>query len=194
MDRRRTSSVTRETKETKVSVDLELDGQGKYEVKTPYAFVNHLISQFSVFANLNLRVEASGDLLHHVVEDIGITLGKAVGEALGDRESVCRFGWAAVPMEDSMSIVAVDLVKRPYFVLRGFRLSGRQEVSEVYAAQHLLRALAFTSPMCLHVNVLYWEDEHHALEATFKALGLAFGQASELRKDGRVVLSSKGTM
>lgn len=190
----RKSSVTRETRETKVSVEVDLDGQGAYEIRTPYSLVNHLVSQLSVFAKLDLKIDASGDLLHHVVEDVGITLGEAIGDALGDRGSVRRFGWAAVPMEDSMSLVAVDLVRRPYFVLRGFSAKSDQGSSEAYATLHLLRALAFTTPMCLHVNVLYWEDEHHALEATFKALGLAFGQASELRRDGPVVLSSKGSV
>lgn len=194
MERHRKASVTRETKETRISIDLELDGQGSYDIKTPYPLVNHLISQFSMFANLDLKIEASGDLLHHVVEDTGITLGEAIGEALGDRRTVHRFGWAAVPMEDSMSLVAIDLVKRPYFILRGFRLRSGHDYSEAYSTLHFLRALAFTCPMCLHVNIFYWEDEHHALEATFKALGLAFRQASELRKDGPLVPSSKGSM
>lgn len=188
----RKARVSRRTRETSVEVELDLDGSG-YEVSTPYAILTHLLESMAHHGGIGLRVEASGDMAHHVFEDTGIALGEALDRALGDRAGVRRFGYAVVPMDEALVLVSLDLVRRPRPVidlrLRGSMLEG----VDGGLVEHMLESFATWGRFTLHVLRLRGEDSHHVAEAVFKALGLALRDASRLEERGGVP-STKGEM
>ncbi len=171
MDRHRTHSVARETRETRITLDLDLDGAGRFDVRVPIMFLGHMVETLARFGGFDLRLEASGDNDHHIIEDVAITLGKSFREALRAAgpasASIRRIGNAVVPMDDALVAVYVDLVERPY-----------AEVAlpdGMY--RHFLRSFAMEARITLHNEVLRGADEHHIVEACFKALGLALRDA-----------------
>ncbi len=194
----RTATVHRRTRETDVRVTLDLDGRGRYTVATGIGFWDHLLSQLAAHGLFDLEVEARGDLEvdpHHTVEDVALTLGAAVNEALGDRAGLVRVGWALVPMDEALARVVVDCSGRPYAVVRA-RWSG-PAVGHLPTSLivHALESLAVGARLTLHAHVLYGRDDHHKAEALFKALGRALSAATRLepRRQGEIP-STKGVL
>ena len=193
----RKASITRRTGETDIQVDLRLDGAGEAEIHTGVPFFDHLLTSFTRHGLFDLSVRAKGDLevdQHHTLEDVGITLGQALLEAVGDRAGLVRFGSARVPMADALATVDLDLSNRPFFVYR-VQLP-RDWVGQFDAAlvEDFLYALCTNGGIDLHVDLVYGRNIHHCVEAIFKALGRALDQAT--RQDPRIrgALSTKGTL
>jgi imidazoleglycerol-phosphate dehydratase len=168
--------IERKTKETRIKAEVKLLGNGVCEVKTPIAFLNHMLSTLCFYSKMDLTLEAEGDLVHHIVEDVAIVLGAAINNALGERSNIKRFGFAKIPMDDAIAEVTVDLVRRTY-VVTNLKLTSPVEGIEPELFNHFLRSLAQSANFTLHVNVAYGEDNHHKVEATFKALGIALREA-----------------
>ena len=194
---RRTAEIIRETKETKVSVKINIDGTGEARIETGIGFLDHMLTLFTVHGFFDLQITVRGDLdvdFHHTVEDTGLVLGQALSRALGDRKGICRYGSGAVPMDEAFSRVNVDLSNRPFLV---YHLPGTIRSSgpfDAYLAKEFFRAFSVQGGLNLHINCDYGENEHHILESVFKALGRALNQACS--RDERVTgtLSSKGML
>jgi imidazoleglycerol-phosphate dehydratase len=185
-------SCRRETRETSVSVKLRLDGRGRVETSTGISFLDHMLETMAKHGRFDLEVKARGDLKHHVAEDVFITLGEAMLKALGEKRDISRFGEAAVPMDETLVLVALDLSGRPYF---GSNLKFSQkkvEDLETEMIPHLLRTLSSSGRLTLHVWVIQEGEDHHKIEATFKALGIALSRAWSVRGGG--IPSTKGTL
>jgi imidazoleglycerol-phosphate dehydratase len=192
----RTATINRGTGETTVQVTLALDGNGQRQLNTGIAFLDHMLGHLAVHGLFDLTVEATGDLqvdVHHTVEDVALALGAAFDQALGDRTSITRFGWAYVPMDEALALVAVDLSGRPYTVTE-MKWAGKT-VGEIPVAliPHFFESLAITLRANVHARILYGRDDHHKAEALFKALARALDAATrvEPRLRGKVP-STKG--
>ena len=194
----RKASATRDTSETQVTVSVDLDGTGKYEVQTGSGMFNHLLEQLSRHSLIDITVKATGDLSpgwHHLVEDVAITLGRTFRQALGDGRGIRRMGHAIVPMDESLAMVSVDLVERSYASLKLFW--AQKDIGDLPTEliRHFLESLASEGRMTLHVHMLDGLDSHHQAEAMFKALGRALRQAVEPDpRSGGSIPSTKGTM
>ena len=194
---KRTAKIARETKETQISANLNLDGTGKYQVTTGIAFFDHMLTLFSVHGLFDLALTAQGDIEvdhHHTIEDVGLVLGDAINKALGDRMGISRYGHAAIPMDDALAEVAIDLSNRPYLVFRLPDPMPLQNVMDASLAREFFRALSHRGGMNLHVSIPYGENWHHMIEAVFKGLGRALRKAvsPDIRVAG--IPSSKGTL
>lgn len=193
----RTATFSRETRETRISLALCLDGTGKTDLHTGIGFFDHMLDAFCRFALVDLTLRCDGDLEvdgHHSIEDTGICLGKALREALGDRAGIRRTGSAYMPMDDSLAFCAVDISGRPYLHYDAkfdWAKCGEMETS---LAEEFFRALAVGAGLTLHLRLLYGQNDHHKLEALFKAFGLALRDA--MAYDDRVVgvRSTKGAL
>ena len=190
----RKAEIKRETKETKIEVSLNIDGEGKSEIDTPIIFLNHLLKTFSTHSLIDLKISAKGDLSHHIMEDVAICLGKAIDSALKDRDRIKRFGFAIVPMDDSLAIAAIDLIKRPYAKINLKILNENIEETNCEDIKHFLETLAFSIPATIHINVKYGINSHHKIEASFKALALSMRQATKIDHERKEVSSTKGVM
>ena len=199
----RRATATRKSKETNVSVTVNLDGTGKASVKTGMPFLDHMLTLFGTHGLCDLTVKASGDLhvdRHHTNEDIGLVLGQALDRALGSRKGITRFGLSYVPMDEALARVVLDISGRPKLILRdarGQRSKPSLSSSTSYHwgdAEHFLESLVRTSKITLHIDVLAGSDFHHTCEAVFKALGRALEQASRLHPRVKGVPSSKGRL
>ena len=194
---KRVSEVKRKTKETNIRLKLDVDGNGQADISTGIPFFDLMLILASVHGFFDLSIDANGDTevdSHHTVEDVGLVLGDALYNALGDRKGIRRFGHAVTPMDDSLAAVTVDLSNRPYLV---FHLPSVVQTGTAFnasLAKEFFRALVSRSGMNLHINVSYGENEHHILESIFKAFGRAVDQAAS--KDERIagVRSSKGSL
>lgn len=162
----RASSIERSTRETRVSVDLEIDGSGAFDVECEIQFLKHMTETLARYAGFDLRVSVSGDNDHHIIEDVAITLGKALRQAMGD-EPIERMATAIVPMDDALVMSSLDLVDRPY--------ADVDLPDPIYT--HFMRSLAMSAGMTIHIVVIRGFDEHHIVEAAFKATGKALAQA-----------------
>jgi imidazoleglycerol-phosphate dehydratase len=178
----RTAKIERETKETKVSLELGVDGTGQAKISTGIKMFDHLLSQLAQHGRFNLRVSASGDDEHHVIEDVAICLGKAFGEALGDKRGIIRMADAAVPMDDALAMVAVDISGRGYTVLELPFADNDMAGFPTDLIRHFLESLAIEARLNLHANISYGTNDHHKAEALFKALGRALDMATTLDK------------
>ena len=193
----RRAAVDRSTSETTIRVELELDGTGERRIATPVPFVDHMLDAFARHGLFDLVLEAKGDTHiddHHTVEDIGMVLGSAFKEALGDRAGIRRFGWATVPLDETLAEVVVDLSGRPFLVYN-VTLSHREVKGfDLGLFEDFFQALATQGGLNLHVNVRYGRNPHHMIEAVFKAFAKAMDQAT--RQDDRVVgvPSTKGVL
>jgi imidazoleglycerol-phosphate dehydratase len=194
----RKAAIIRNTTETRIKVELNLDGTGRYRVKTTMPFLDHMLSIMARHGCLDLTVAAKGDTevdYHHTVEDIGIVLGQSLAKALGDKKQIVRFGNFAVPMDEAQARVDLDISGRPYLVYN-IPLSKKRKIRDfdVDLIEEFFRALVTASGITLHVNVPYGKDPHHILEAIFKAFGRALDKAT--RRDSRVrgVPSTKGKL
>ena len=198
----RRSTVTRMSKETNIAVALTVDGSGRTSVKTGIPFLDHMLTLLGTHGLFDLTIKAKGDLevdRHHTNEDIGLVVGQAFDQALGDRKGIARMGWAYVPMDEALARVVLDLSGRPKLVFRdarGPRAKGLSS-STAYAwgdAEHVLESFVRAAKITLHVDVLAGSDFHHTLEAVFKALGRALEQATRLHPRVKGVPSSKGRL
>lgn len=193
----RMGQVHRKTGETDVRVGINLDGQGKAGLQTQVPFLDHMLTLFAVHGFFDLTIEARGDLeidAHHTVEDIGITLGEALAQAVGERKSIRRYGEAHVPMDEACARVVLDLSNRPYLLYEVPPMGARAGDFETELMPEFLRALSQRGGITLHVHVLYGSNTHHMIEAVFKALGRALDQATQLDPRRGGVPSSKGAL
>jgi imidazoleglycerol-phosphate dehydratase len=193
----RRAEVKRTTNETDIAVALDLDGHGVADVATGIGFLDHMLVLFAHHGGFDLTLRASGDLDvdgHHTVEDIGLTLGQALREALGDKRGIRRYGSFLLPMDEALAMVALDLSGRPYFA-HDLQLAGvRIGEFDADLTPHFFRSLATQSGMTLHVRLLAGSDAHHIVEAVFKAFARALAQACEQHGRGAEVPSTKGTL
>ncbi|MBI5521139.1 MAG: imidazoleglycerol-phosphate dehydratase HisB [Desulfarculus sp.] len=193
----RQARIERQTKETQVRLSLDLDGQGQSQVDTGLGFFDHMLTHVAFHGYFDLELAAQGDLHvdpHHTVEDVGICLGQALSQALGDRSGVRRYGSAWVPMDESLAQVVVDLSNRPLLVVSGPKRPGPVGGFDGQLAEEFWRALALHGGLTLHVRLLYGENDHHLLEAAFKALGRALDQATGMEPRVRGIASTKGVL
>ncbi len=192
----RTARITRETAETAITVDLNLDGAGATDISTGIGMLDHMLHQLARHGGFDLSVQADGDLhvdAHHTTEDVAITLGQALNEALGDRAGIARFADRTVPLDESLIQVAVDLSGRPYSqVALDFPAPMIGELPSSMA-KHMLETIAHEGRIALHVRQLAGENEHHILEATFKALARCLRDAVQIVDDSGAP-STKGTL
>lgn len=195
MKKNRKASEKRITKETEISVKLNLDGEGKSEIKTGIGFFDHMLEQLARHGNLDLDISVKGDLhidSHHSIEDTGIALGKAFAKALGDKKGVNRFSSVLIPLDESLVRVVVDISGRPYlFAELPFT---REMVGEfpTEMVKEFMRAFAFNAGITLHLEILHGENCHHQIEAVFKALARAIKEAVRIESDK--IPSTKGVL
>lgn len=193
----RIGEIKRETLETKIKVKLNLDGQGEVKVKTGIGFFDHMLTLLGKHAFLNLEVEAKGDLevdYHHTVEDVGICLGLALKEALGDKKGIRRYGTAFVPMDESLARVCLDISNRPYLVF-DVKFTGEYIGSfPTEMIEEFWRAVAFEAGLTLHLNLESGSNNHHIAEAIFKAFAKALAEGVSVDERIKGVMSSKGSL
>ncbi len=193
----RSARVVRTTSETDVELTLTLDGTGEASVSTGIGFLDHMLQLFAHHGRFDLAVRASGDLEvdgHHTVEDIGLVLGQAFDEALGDRHGIRRYASCTLPMDEALVLVAVDISGRPYLV-HDLRLDGvRLGSFDAQLTGHFLRSLATRAGITLHVRLLCGEDPHHIVEAVFKGLARTLAEACWCDDPAGAIPSTKGTL
>jgi len=194
---KRGAKLARKTKETDIRLDLALDGRGRTRIATTIPFFDHMLELLGVHGLFDLTIKAKGDTPvddHHLVEDVGIVLGKALADALGDKRGIARYGSATVPMDEALATAAVDLSGRPYFRY-DVELSARKVKDfEVQLVEEFLRAFAFNAQMTLHVVLEAGRNTHHCVEAVFKAIGRALDAAVRIEPRRAGVPSSKGVL
>ena len=191
------TEVERKTKETAIRIGLKLDGSGQSEISTGIPFFDHMLVLLAVHGFFDLAVKAKGDLevdFHHTVEDVGLVLGEAFDQALGNRKGIKRFGHAVTPMDDALTAVTVDLSKRPFLVYHVPSFHPTGAAFNLSLAKEFFRAFATRGGLNLHINVSYGENEHHIIESMFKALGRALDQATLMDARIKDIRSSKGTL
>lgn len=193
----RIASITRETKETQISLTINLDGKGKVDIDTGVGFFDHMLNLMAFHGGFDLKVKAKGDIEvcdHHLVEDVGITLGEAVLKALGDKRGIKRYGTFFIPMDETLAQVSLDISGRSFlafdcsFVRESIGSFSTEMVKEFF------RAFAFNAGITLHGRVLYGENDHHKAEALFKALGRALREAKEVDRNNMELPSTKGKL
>lgn len=193
----RSATVTRQTRETDITVTLNLDGSGRTDLATGIGFFDHMLDGFARHGLFDLTVRCTGDLqvdCHHTIEDVGITLGQAIAKALGDKVGLVRYGSCLLPMDETLALCAVDLCGRPYFVYDANFATPACGGMDTQMAREFFYAVSYAAAMNLHLKVLYGENDHHKLEAMFKAFAKALSAAT--RQDARIegVLSTKGSL
>ena len=194
----RQSSITRKTNETNISFSINLDGTGQHNISTGVGFFDHMLTQISVHGLIDIDLNADGDLhidAHHTIEDCGIVLGEAIGQALGEKSGIRRMAEASVSMDDALANLVLDLSGRPYSVIQIPWVSPSVGSIPTSLIEHFFETIAVAAKMNLHIRVLYGKDNHHIAEATFKAFARALDAAVQVdeRRMGSVP-SSKGTI
>ena len=193
----RKAKATRKTKETAITVELDLDGGGNAEIQTGIPFLNHMLEIFTRHGLFDLKLEAKGDIevdYHHTVEDVGLTLGQAFKEGLGDKQGISRFGEASIPLDEALAQVVVDLSGRPYLSYNVKIRPGRVGDFDTDLPHEFFQALANQVGMNLHINVTQGENPHHIIEACFKGLARAMEKATRIDERIKGVLSTKGSL
>lgn len=191
----RTSNISRKTKETDINLKLNLDGTGNYEITTGIGFFDHMLTALCVHAGLDLSVSCDGDLHvdgHHTVEDVGIVLGQALKKAIGDKSGINRYGSAFVPMDEALGFCSLDISGRAYLVFNADFKSPMIGGFDTSLTEEFFRAVAFNSGITLHIKCEYGTNDHHKVEAMFKAFAHALKQAKAI--NGSEVLSTKGSL
>lgn len=191
----RTAEITRKTKETDISVKLNLDG-GEVKINTGIGFLDHMLTALGVHGGFGLEITAKGDLYvdgHHTAEDVGITLGQAFAKALGDKSGIMRYGTAFIPMDESLGFCSLDISARPFLVFNAEFDNERVGEFDTCLTEEFMRAFAFNAEITLHLRVEYGSNDHHKIEALFKALAYALKAATRLNSDGAAV-STKGVL
>ncbi len=190
----RTGKISRETRETDIELELNLDGTGAADVSTGIGFFDHMLTSFARHAEFDLKIRAEGDLYvdeHHLVEDTGIVLGKALTEALGNMAGIARFGEARIPMDEALADVALDIGGRNYLVLKADFASIHVGQFSTQLVKHFFETLASNAKITLHASV-YGDNDHHKIEALFKAFAYAMKRAVKI--EGKDIKSTKGTL
>ena len=194
----RKAAYTRKTKETEIDVDLNLDGTGVYDVKTGIGFLDHMLEQLSRHSLIDLKLRATGDLhidCHHTAEDTGIAIGTALTRALGDRAGITRYGHAYVPMDESLTRVALDFSNRPYLIWKVAFTRDKLGAFDTELFKEWFQAFAQAGGITLHVENLYGENNHHIVESCYKGLARALRTALETDpRKGDAVPSTKGVL
>lgn len=191
----RKASVKRKTRETDIRLSLDLDGNGDSSILTGVGFLDHMLTLLSRHSGIDLEVKAAGDTqvdYHHTVEDVGIAVGQALKDALGDKSGLERYGWATVPMDESLARVAVDLGGRAYLVFKVEFPTEKAGDFDMGLIEEFMQALANNAALNLHIEVPYGRNAHHISEAVFKALARALRQATRVTGGG--IPSTKGTL
>ena len=192
----RTSSIKRETKETSISVQVNIDGSGKTNINTGIDFFDHLITSLGKHSMMDLTVKAKSNdrILHHLIEDTGIAIGSAIDKAMGSRTGITRFSYASIPMDESLAEASIDLVKRPYGKINlGIKRTQIEGMSKE-DLEHFFSSLVQNLNSCIHINVRYGENDHHKIEAAIKSLAVAFREAANKDKKQKGIPSTKGSM
>ena len=190
----RTGEYSRKTKETKIYVKVDLDGNGIVNINTGVKYFDHLIKTFGTHSLINLKVDAEGDLKHHVIEDVAICLGRALRNGVGEGAGINRFGYAIVPMDCSLAFAAIDLVRRPYCKI-DLTITGKTiEDTRMEDIIHFLETLAFSLEANIHIWIQYGDNDHHKVEAAFKALALSLKEAVTVNPKRGGIPSAKGAM
>ncbi|NWG44993.1 MAG: imidazoleglycerol-phosphate dehydratase HisB [Alphaproteobacteria bacterium] len=194
----RTATVERKTKETEIFVSLDLDGTGEYDVDTGIGFLDHMLESFSKHALIDLKVRASGDLhidFHHTTEDTGIVIGQAVARALGELKGITRFGSALIPMDETLTRVALDVSGRPYLIWKVAFSNAKLGEFDTELFKEWFQAFAQAAGVCLHVETLYGINNHHIAETCFKGLARALREAIAIDpRRAEAVPSTKGVL
>lgn len=192
----RTAEISRITRETEITAKLNLDGTGKHEIETGIGFFDHMLTALTVHGGFDLELSVEGDLNvdgHHTVEDTGIVLGQAFAKALGDKSGIMRYGTATIPMDEAIGWACLDISARPFLVFNSQFTNERCGEYENCLTEEFMRAFAFNAGITLHLKNEYGTNDHHKIEALFKALAYALKQAVRLNESGAAV-STKGTL
>jgi len=193
----RESKIERKTKESVISVELELDGAGRAEIETGMPFFNHMLESFTRHGLFDIRIKAKGDIevdYHHTVEDVGLALGQAFKESLGDKQGIRRFGEASCPLDETLAKVVVDISGRPYLSYNVKIRPGRVGDFDTDLPHEFFAACANQLGMNLHIDVIRGENPHHIIEACFKSFARAMDMATQLDPRIQGVLSTKGSL
>ena len=194
---KRAAFIERNTKETRISLSLDLDGSGAGEVDTGIGFFNHMLELFKKHALVDLTVKADGDIdvdYHHTVEDVGLVLGKALNEALGDRKGIVRYGFASIPMDEALCETSLDLGGRPFLVMQCAMKHMFVKDFEVKLVEEFFRAVSVESRSNIHLRQIYGDEAHHVCEGLFKSFARALRQAKAVDPNEKGVPSSKGVI
>ena len=193
----RDSSIERKTKETDIKLSLSLDGKGDSDIDTGIGFFDHVLSSFAKHGFFDLSIKAVGDLEvdgHHTVEDCGIVLGSAIKEAVGDKKGINRFGYFILPMDDALVLCAVDLCGRPYFVMDGEFTGPFVGDLDTQLIKEFFYSVSYAADMNLHLRIISGENDHHVIEAMFKAFGKALDMAVKYDERQTGIPSTKGSL
>lgn len=193
----RTADYVRKTKETDISLHLNLDGTGSSSIHTGIGFFDHMLDGFARHGLFDLKVNVAGDLAvdcHHTIEDTGIVLGNAIKEAVGDKKGIRRYGSCILPMDETLVLCAVDLSGRPYLVFDGEFTTDRVGYMDTEMVKEFFYAISYTAGMNLHIRVLSGGNNHHMIEAMFKAFAKALDQATIIDPRITDILSTKGSL
>ena len=193
----RIGKLNRTTNETRINVELNLDGAGKAEINSGVGFFDHMLNLFAAHGQFDLKVICAGDLEvdgHHSIEDIGIALGAALKSALGDKRGITRYGTFFLPMDETLALVSLDISGRPFLVCEVGELAPMIGTFDTELVEEFLRAFAFNAGLTLHVKILYGKNSHHKVEAIFKALGHALKVAVAIDDKIQGVPSTKGVL
>jgi imidazoleglycerol-phosphate dehydratase len=193
----RKAEIVRETKETKIRLSLDLDGSGEGEIDTGIGFFNHMLELLRKHALVDLSVKAEGDIdvdYHHTVEDVGLVLGKAIDQALGDRKGIVRYGFASIPMDEALCETSLDLGGRPFLVMQCAMKHMFVKDFEVKLVEEFFRAVSVESRSNIHLRQVYGDEAHHVCEGLFKSFARALRAAKAIDPNEKGVPSSKGVL
>jgi imidazoleglycerol-phosphate dehydratase len=197
MESRRLGKVSRKTKETEIEAILDIDGEGSFNINTGIPFFTHLLELFTKHGRFNIELRAEGDIevdFHHLVEDIGIVLGQAFGEALGQKRGIRRYSWALVPMDETLVRVSIDLSGRPYL---DYNVKIEEPLIVHFNAQlieEFIRAFVHNASITFHLDLIRGKNAHHIVEAVFKAFGIVLREAAEVLFPGNDIPTTKGVL
>lgn len=193
MKQQRQCSATRTTKETKVSITVNLDGKGKYKITSGIAFFDHMLAQIAKHGSIDLYISARGDDQHHIVEDVGLVLGEAINSALKNKKNINRYGYFLLPMDEALAYVAVDISGRPHleYNVKFKPLRGGFDFTLI---EDFLRAFVSTAKVTLHIRKYSGRSNHHIAESIFKALGKTLQQAIKITTQTNSIPSTKGLL
>jgi imidazoleglycerol-phosphate dehydratase len=194
---KRVAKITRETTETQITLTLNVDGSGVYRIDTPIPFFNHMLEAFTKHGLFDLTVKARGDVHvddHHLVEDVGLVLGEALIKAVGDKKGMRRYGHFTLPMDETLTTVAVDVCGRPCFVHRSPAKKGTIKKFDLQLVHEFFQAVTNAAGLNLHVDVHYGENKHHIVESIFKAFAKALDMATLIDPRSNAILSTKGKL
>jgi imidazoleglycerol-phosphate dehydratase len=193
----RTAEITRETRETKISMSLNIDGSGEGVIDTGIGFFNHMLELLKKHALIDLTINAKGDIdvdYHHTVEDVGLVLGQALNKALGDRKGIVRYGFSSVPMDEALCETSIDLGGRPFLVFSSGKKHLMVRDFEVKLIEEFFRALSVEGRMNIHLREIYGDETHHVCEGVFKSFARALRQAASSDPREKGIPSSKGVL